>query len=84
MHTYCCNILDARNQPINFNIVKTELAGRLSPFGGLTSTNAGNFSLQSARSSSQPHGSMQALRYIDNPNQNYKVEAQIKVKTCKK
>ncbi|XP_025265523.1 uncharacterized protein LOC105250877, partial [Camponotus floridanus] len=51
-----------RNQPISFNIVKAEPAGRISPFGGLASTSAGNFSLQSVRSSSQPHGSMQALR----------------------
>lgn len=83
MHTCCRNILDVRNQPISFNIVKAEPAGRISPFGGLASTSAGNFSLQSVRSSSQPHGSMQALRYIDNPNQNYKVDVQIKVRTWK-
>lgn len=83
MHTYCCNILDARNQPISFNIVKTEPAGRISPFGG-PSTSVGNFSLQSARPSSQSYSSMQTLRYVNGPNEDYKVEPQIKVRTWKR
>lgn len=53
------NIVDAGNQPISFNIVKTEPAERMSPFGGV---NTGGFNLQPIRSSSQPHSSMQTLR----------------------
>ncbi|KAL6447394.1 hypothetical protein ACFW04_001538 [Cataglyphis niger] len=50
----------SRNQPISFNIIKAEPAGRISPFTGPAS--AGNFDLQSVTSSLQPHNSMQALR----------------------
>ncbi|XP_029166135.1 uncharacterized protein LOC114936943, partial [Nylanderia fulva] len=50
-----------RNQPISFNIVKAEPAGRISPFGA-PSTSVGNFGLQSTISSSQPYNSMQTLR----------------------
>lgn len=56
-----CNIVDAGNQPISFNIVKAEPAERISPFAGQI-PGAGAFNLQSVRSSSQPHSSMQTLR----------------------
>ncbi|XP_070166000.1 dorsal protein isoform X2 [Polyergus mexicanus] len=52
----------ARNQPISFNIVKAEPAGRISPFRGPASTSVGNFGLQSVRLSSQPHSSIHALK----------------------
>ncbi|XP_011874541.1 PREDICTED: embryonic polarity protein dorsal isoform X3 [Vollenhovia emeryi] len=48
-------------QPISLNIVKAEPTERISPFGG-PGTSAGGFNLQSVRSSSQPHSSMQSLR----------------------
>ncbi|KAH0945556.1 hypothetical protein HN011_011334 [Eciton burchellii] len=51
----------AGNQSISFNIVKTEPAGRISPFGG-SSISPGRFNLQPTRSSQQSHSNMQSLR----------------------